>query len=92
MSAIQSGNVLRLKTYTQLCFYVLCGQENVEYFNYFGSLIISDARHTREIQSRIIMEKAAFNKNETLFTGILDFKLKRASSRGLQWEHGFVWR
>jgi hypothetical protein len=28
------------------------------------------------------MEKAALNKNETLFTGILDFKLKGATSTG----------
>jgi hypothetical protein len=61
---------------------VLCGKENVEYFSYFGTLIISDARRTREIQSRIIMEKADFNKNETLFTGILVFKLKGATSTG----------
>jgi hypothetical protein len=31
--------------------------ENVEYFNYLGSMITSDARCTREIKSRIAMAK-----------------------------------
>jgi len=34
----------------------------VEYFNYLGSLIVNDARPTRELKSRIIVAKAAFNK------------------------------
>ena len=36
--------------------------ENVEYFNYLGSMITNDARCTREIEYRIAMAKAAFNK------------------------------
>jgi hypothetical protein len=36
-------------------------QENVEYLNYFGSVILADARFTCEIKSRISMAKAAFN-------------------------------
>jgi hypothetical protein len=36
--------------------------ENVEYFNYLGSMITNDARCTGEIKSRIVMAKAAFNK------------------------------
>jgi hypothetical protein len=36
--------------------------ENVEYFNYLGSMITNDARCTREIKSRIAMAKATFNK------------------------------
>jgi hypothetical protein len=31
--------------------------ENVEYFNYLGSMITNDARCTREIKYRIAMEK-----------------------------------
>jgi hypothetical protein len=31
--------------------------ENVEYFNHLGSLITYDARRTREIKSRITVEK-----------------------------------
>jgi hypothetical protein len=36
--------------------------EDVEYFNYLGSMITNDARFTREIKSRTAMAKAAFNK------------------------------
>jgi hypothetical protein len=35
----------------------------VEYFNFLGSITTDDTRCTREIKSRITMEKAAFNKN-----------------------------
>jgi hypothetical protein len=37
--------------------------ENVEYFKYLGG-ITNYARCTREINSRIAMAKAAFNKNK----------------------------
>jgi hypothetical protein len=37
--------------------------ENVEFFNYLGSMITNDAR---EIKSRIAMAKAAFN-NKTFY-------------------------
>jgi hypothetical protein len=36
--------------------------ENMEYFSYLGSIITHDAGCTREINSRIAMPKAAFNK------------------------------
>jgi hypothetical protein len=36
--------------------------EDVQYFNYCGNLITNDARYPREIKSRIVMAKAAFNK------------------------------
>jgi hypothetical protein len=45
--------------------------ENVEYFNYLGSMITNGARCTSEIISRIALEIAAFNK-KTLFTSRLD--------------------
>jgi hypothetical protein len=38
--------------------------ENVEYFNYLGSVITNDAGCTREIKSRIAMAKGAFNKKK----------------------------
>jgi hypothetical protein len=41
--------------------------ENVEEFNYLGSMITNDARCIREIKARIAMAKAAFNKKKTLF-------------------------
>jgi hypothetical protein len=44
--------------------------ENVEYFNYLGSMITNDARCTREIKYRIATAKAAFNKKKNLFTYI----------------------
>ena len=31
--------------------------ENVEFFNYLGSMITNDARFTREIKYRIVMAK-----------------------------------
>jgi hypothetical protein len=51
--------------------------ENVEYFNYVGSMITNDARCTREIKSRIDMAKAAFNKKKNLFTSKLDLNLRK---------------
>jgi hypothetical protein len=53
-----------------------CQLENVEYCNYLGSIITNDARCTREIKSRIVMAKAAFNK-KILFTSILDLNLRK---------------
>jgi hypothetical protein len=51
--------------------------ENVEYFNYLGSMITNDARCTREIKSRIAMTKAAFNKKKTLVTSKLNLYLRK---------------
>jgi hypothetical protein len=50
--------------------------ENVEYFNYLGSMITNDARCTREIKSRFSMARAAFNK-KTLFNSKLDLNLRK---------------
>jgi hypothetical protein len=36
----------------------------------------NDARHTREIKSRIAMENVAFNKMKALFTSKLDLNIK----------------
>jgi hypothetical protein len=51
--------------------------ENVEYFNYLGSMITNDARFTREIKSRIATGKAAFNKKKTLFISKLDLNVRK---------------
>jgi hypothetical protein len=50
--------------------------KNVEYFNYLGNMITSDARCRREIKYRIAMAQAAFNK-KTLFTSKLDLNLSK---------------
>jgi hypothetical protein len=42
--------------------------ENMECFNYLGSMLTNDAMCTLEIKSRIAMAKAAFNKKKTLST------------------------
>jgi hypothetical protein len=46
--------------------------ENLEYFNCLGSLITNDAKCTCEIKSITVMEKAAFNRKNNLFTSKLD--------------------
>jgi len=50
--------------------------ENVEYFNYFVMLITNDTRCTREIQSRTVTAKVAFNKR-TLVTSKLALHLRK---------------
>jgi hypothetical protein len=59
--------------------------ENVEYFNYLGSIITNDARCTREIKSRIAMAKAAFNKKKNLFTSKLDLNLRKKLVKCYLW-------
>jgi hypothetical protein len=51
--------------------------ENVEYFNYLGSMLTSDARGTREIKSRIATAKSAFNKKKILFASKLDLNVRK---------------
>jgi hypothetical protein len=46
--------------------------ENVEYFNYLGSVTTSHARCTLEIKSRIARAKAPFN-NKAFFNSKFDF-------------------
>jgi hypothetical protein len=52
-------------------------QENVEFFNYLGSILTNDGRCTCEIKSRIAMTKAALNKKRALFTSTLDLELRK---------------
>jgi hypothetical protein len=49
----------------------------MEYFKYLGSMITSDARCTQEIQSRIAMAKAVFNRKKTLFASKLDLNIRK---------------
>jgi hypothetical protein len=50
--------------------------ENLEYFNYLGSVITKDARYTCEIKSRIVLVETAFKKKKTLVTSKLDLNLR----------------
>jgi hypothetical protein len=59
--------------------------ENVEYFNYLGSMITSDAMCTREIKSRIAMAKTAFNKKKNLFTSKLELNLRKKLVKCYSW-------
>ena len=77
-------HILFTSTYLCVCvyiyIYVMINQkqlENVEYFNYLVSFIINDARHKREIKSRIAMAESAFNRKKTIFTSKLDLNLGR---------------
>jgi len=51
--------------------------ENVESFQYLGSILTNDGRGTCEIKCRIAMAKAAFNKKRALFASTLDLELRK---------------
>ena len=51
--------------------------ENVEYLTSLASSIINNTRCIREIKSRIVMAKSAFNKKNNLFTTKLDLYLRK---------------
>jgi len=45
--------------------------ENVEYLNFFGSMMTNDNNVLVKLNSRIAMAITAFNKKKALFTSIL---------------------
>ena len=49
----------------------------MESFKYLGSILTNDGRWTCEIECRIAMAKASFNKKKALFTGTLDLELRK---------------
>jgi hypothetical protein len=51
--------------------------ENVESFKYLGSILTNNGRCTCEINCRIAMAKAAFNKKRALFASTLDLELRK---------------
>jgi hypothetical protein len=57
----------------------------VEYFNYLGSTITSDARCTCEIKSSIAPAKAAFNRKKTLLTRKYDINLRKKLAKCCIW-------
>jgi len=62
----------------------------VIYLSYFGSVITKDARYTREVQSRIVVARAAFNKKKT-FHQQFRFKFNKKISKMLRLELTCVW-
>ena len=64
--------------------------ENVKYFSASGSRTTKDARCTREIKSRIVMAKAAFNKMIFL-SSKLDLHSRKKLVKCYIMEHSFVW-
>jgi len=54
-------------------------------------MITNYARRTEEIESRIVMTKAAFNQNKAFFVSKQDLKFKEETSKMLDFQHSFVW-
>jgi hypothetical protein len=62
--------------------------ENLEYLNYWGSMMTNVATCTREIKSRITMVKAVLNKNKkkkAVFTSQLDLNLETKLMKCCLW-------
>jgi hypothetical protein len=59
--------------------------ENVESFQYLGSILTNDGRCTCEIKCRTAMAKAAFNKKKTIFTSTLDLELREKLVKCYVW-------
>jgi len=64
--------------------------ENVECFEYLGSMLTNDGRCTCEIKCRTAMTKAAFNKKKTFYQQI-GIVFEEETSKMLCLERGFVW-
>jgi hypothetical protein len=64
--------------------------ENLEYFNYLGSMITNYARCTGEIKSRIAMP-SSIEQEEENFHQQTELKFKEETSKVLHLEHCFVW-
>jgi hypothetical protein len=63
-------------------------QQNVELFNYLGSMIKNDAKSMCDIKSGIGMTKAAFNKKN--LHQHMELKFNEGNSKVLHLEHSFV--
>jgi hypothetical protein len=51
--------------------------DNVEYFNYLGSMTTNDARCTSKIKYNILKAKAALSEKKSLFTSKLDLNIRK---------------
>ena len=61
----------------------------MNYCNDLGSMITNGARRTREINFRIAMAKAAFNRKKTCFARELDLNLKKKLVKCHIWSTAF---
>jgi len=59
----------------------------MEYLNYLNCIITNDARCTREIKSRIVIAKATFNKQKSLFTSQLGLNLRKKQVKCYIWKN-----
>jgi hypothetical protein len=64
--------------------------ENVESFKYLGSTLKNYEICTCEINSRIAMAKAAFNKKRALFTRKMDSELRKKLVKCYIWSIAFM--
>ena len=60
-------------------------QKQLEKVKYYGSMLTEDGRCTCEINSRIAMGKAAFDKKKNLFTSKLDLNLRKKLAKCYVW-------
>jgi hypothetical protein len=61
----------------------------VEYLNWLGNMMTSDARCKQVIKSTISMVQIAFNKKKILFTRKLNFNIKQKLVICCIWSTGF---
>jgi hypothetical protein len=80
---VNAYKIIQIESYMKMKFITL--HENVEYFNYLGSLLTDDAGGTCEIKSRISTSEAAFNNKNTLFTCKLDLNLCKKLVKRYTW-------
>jgi len=59
--------------------------KNVNYLNYFGSIITYDVICRRDIKSRIVVAKAAFTEMRTPFTSQEDLHLRKKVVKCYVW-------
>jgi hypothetical protein len=64
--------------------------ENVEYFNYSGSMLTNDARCTCVIKSRISITQNSIQQEEDSFHQKIGLKFKEETSKVLNLKYGFV--
>jgi hypothetical protein len=62
---------------------------NVEYLNWLGNMMKSDARCTQVIKSTISMVEVAFNKKKNLLTIKLNFNLRQKLVKCCIWSTDF---